>query len=163
MSVTTDPHLDPRRTLLVDTTLAVGLAVFGVVGTYFASLQQQPGRRPFDVGAAALVVIAALALAARRRWPLAVVSVVFATTLAYLVIGYEDGPIWFPLIIAYFTAAVRGYRLAAAITAAAGFVLFPWMDFLIRDGPVPSLIHLLALAAWLLVLFGAAEILRTRR
>ena len=108
-------------------------------------------------------MVAALALAARRRRPLAVLAVVFAATLVYVLIGYKDGPIWFPLIIAYFTAAVRGHRLAAAMTAVAGFALFPWLDFLVRDGPAPTLISLLALAAWLLVLFGAAEIVRIRR
>jgi signal transduction histidine kinase len=152
-----------RDSLLVDAVLAVGLAAFSVVGTYFASQQQQPGRRPFDAGAAVLVVIAALSLVARRRNPLAVVAIVFTATLVYFVIGYKDGPIWFPLIISYFTAATQGHRLAAGIIAVAGFVLFPWMDFLVRDGPAPSLISLLALAAWLLVLFGAAEILRIRR
>ena len=163
MNTTTYPHLAPRRTLLVDTALAIGLAAFSIAGTYFASQQPQAGRRPFDAGAATLVVVAALALAARRRQPLAVLAVVFAATLVYFLIGYKDGPIWFPLIIAYFTAAVRGHRLAAAMTAAAGFALFPWLDFLVRDGPAPTLISLLALAAWLLVLFGAAEIVRIRR
>ena len=163
MNTTTYPHLAPRRTLLFDTALAIGLAAFSIAGTYFASQQPQAGRRPFDAGAATLVVVAALALAARRRQPLAVLAVVFAATLVYFLIGYKDGPIWFPLIIAYFTAAVRGHRLAAAMTAAAGFALFPWLDFLVRDGPAPTLISLLALAAWLLVLFGAAEIVRIRR
>jgi signal transduction histidine kinase len=153
----------PRRSLLADGALAVGLAVFSIVGTYFASEQPQPGRHAFDAGAAALVVVAALALVARRRRPLAVLAIVFAATSVYFLMGYKDGPIWIPLIIAYFTASVRGHRLAAAITAAAGFALFPWLDFWVRDGPAPSLISLLALAAWLLVLFGAAEIVRTRR
>jgi signal transduction histidine kinase len=152
-----------RRDLLADCALAVGLAVFSIVGTFFASQQPQPGRRAFDAGAASLVVVAALALAVRRRRPLAVLAIVFAATSVYFLIGYKDGPIWFPLIIAYFTAAVRGHRLAAAVTAAAGFLLFPWLDFLVRDGTAPSSISLLALAAWLLVLFGAAEIVRTRR
>jgi signal transduction histidine kinase len=153
----------PRGSILADAALAVGLAAFSVLATYFASQQPQPGRRSYDALAAVLVVIAALALVARRRNPLAVLAIVFGTTLAYFLIGYKDGPIWFPLIIAYFTAAVRGHRLAAGVTAAAGFALFPWMDFLVRDGRAPSFISLLALAAWLLVLFGAAEIVRIRR
>ncbi|HZB78914.1 MAG TPA: hypothetical protein VE522_03595, partial [Actinomycetota bacterium] len=77
---------EPDRTrsgLVFDAALAIGLAIFGVVGTYFASAQQQPLRRPFDAGAAALVVIAALALIARRRNPVAALAVVFGTTLFY--------------------------------------------------------------------------------
>ena len=138
---------EPDRTrsgVVFDTALAIGLAIFGVVGTYFASQQHQPLRRPFDAAAAALVVFAALALIARRRYPVVVLGVVFGTTLLYFVIGYHDGPIWFPLIVAYTTAAVRGHRLAAAIVGVSGFLLFPWLDFLLRDGPAPSLIG----AAW---------------
>jgi signal transduction histidine kinase len=148
---------------LPDLALAVALAVFGVVGTYAASQQGQPLRRPFDAGAAALVIVAALALTWRRRYPVPVLAVVFGVTLGYFVIGYRDGPIWFPLIIAYFTAVFRGYRAPAAVLGLAGFLLFPWLDFLLRDGRAPSGIALLALAAWLLVLFGAAEFGRTRR
>jgi signal transduction histidine kinase len=154
---------DARGSLAFDVALAIGLAVFGVVGSYFASQQHQPLRRPFDAGTAALVVASSLALIWRRRWPLAVLGFVYATTLVYFLIGYPDGPIWFPLIVAYFTAAVRGHRAAAIIAAAAGFLVFPWLDYLVRDGPAPSGISLLALAAWLTVLLGAAEIVRTRR
>ncbi len=161
-NATIHPHFDPRRTLLVDTALAVGLAALSLVGTYFAS-QQEPAHRPFDAGAAVLVVIAALALAGRRRRPVIVLAIVFATTSLYLLIGYTDSPIWLSLIVAYFTASAEGHRLAAATAAAAGFALFPWLDFLVRDGPAPTLISLVALAAWLLVLLGAAEIVRTRR
>jgi signal transduction histidine kinase len=162
MKAITEPDRG-RSGIVFDTALAIGLATFGVLGTYFASSQHQPLRRPFDAGAAALVVIAALALVARRRNPLVVLGIVFGATLLYFVIGYHDGPIWFPLIVAYTTAAVRGHRLVAAIVGVSGFLLFPWLDFLLRDGPAPSLISLLALAAWLLVLFGAAEIVRIRR
>jgi signal transduction histidine kinase len=44
-----------------------------------------------------------------------------------------------------------------------GFLLFPWIDRLLRDRPGPSLGGLVALAAWLLVLLGAAEFIRIRR
>jgi signal transduction histidine kinase len=148
---------------LPDLALAVGLAVFGVIGTYAASRQGQPLRRPFDAGAAALVVAAALALTWRRRHPVLVLAAVFAATLGYFVIGYRDGPIWLPLIIAYFTATLLGHRAAAAALGVAGFLLFPWLDYLLREGSAPDGIALLALAAWLLVLFGAAEFVRTRR
>ena len=152
-----------RGSFAFDVAVGVGLAVFGLIGTYFASQQHQPLRRPFDAGAALLVVSSALALIWRRRRPLPVLGFVYAATLVYFVIGYPDGPIWFPLIIVYFTAAVRGHRLAAIVTAAAGFLVFPWLDYLLRDGPAPSLIASVALAAWLLVILGAAEIVRTRR
>jgi signal transduction histidine kinase len=147
---------------MVDGALAAGLAAFLTLGTYFAS-QDQPARRAFDVGTIALIVVAAGALAARRRYPVAVMAVVFGATLVYFLLGYANGPIWLTLIVSYVTAVLRGHRLAAAITAVVGFIIFPWLDYLVRDGRAPSLTALAGLAAWLLVLLGGAEIVRIRR
>jgi signal transduction histidine kinase len=162
MNGRSEPRAAARSTLLADGLLAAGLGAFLTVGTYFAS-QQQPARRPLDIGAVALVIFAAGALAARRRHPVAVMALVFGATLAYFVLGYANGPIWLALLVAYFTAVVQGHRAAAAITAAAGFVTFPWLDFLLRDRPAPSFVSLAALTAWLLVVLGAAEAVRIRR
>jgi signal transduction histidine kinase len=151
-----------RRNLIADSALSAGLAAFVVVGTYFAA-QGQHAYRPVDAGAYALAVVAAGALVWRRRYPVQVMGVVFGATLGYFALGYPEGPVWLPLIIAYFTAAVRGHRLAAAITAAAGFGLFPWLDYVLRNARPPSAIFLGGLAAWLLLVLGAAEIARIRR
>src|SRR5688572_25237373 len=121
-----------RRELLADGALAVGLAAFVTLGTFFAS-QNQPARRPFDAGAVALIV--------RRRFPVAVLLVVFGSVLAYHVIGFANGPIWLTLILAYVTAVLRGHRVAAGVVAVAGFAIFPWLDFLLRDGTAPSLLE----------------------
>jgi signal transduction histidine kinase len=151
-----------RRDLFADSALAAGLAAFAAVGTHFAA-HGQHAYRPADAGAYALAVVAAGTLVGRRRYPVQVMGVVFAATLAYFALGYPAGPIWLPLIVAYFTAAVRGHRLAAAITAAAGFGIFPWLDYVLRNARPPSAIFLGALAAWLLLVLGAAEIVRIRR
>ena len=115
----------PRSSLVVDGALAAALSAFILVTTYFAS-HAQPARRPFDAGTIALTLVAAEALAARRLHPVIVMEVVFGATLLYFVLGYANGPIWLALILAYVTAVVRGHRLAAAITAASGLVIFPW-------------------------------------
>jgi signal transduction histidine kinase len=151
-----------RRELLADSALAVGLAAFVTVGTFYAS-QNQPARRPADVGTVALIVVAAGALAARRRFPVAVLLVVFGAILAYQVIGFANGPIWLTLILAYVTAVLRGHRAAAGVVAVVGFLFFPWVDYLLRDGRAPSLIAIAGLAAWLIVLLGGAEFIRIRR
>jgi signal transduction histidine kinase len=156
------PGSASRTSLIVDGALAAGLAAFLTVGTYFAS-QGQPDRRPFDAGAIALVIVAAGALAWRRRRPVAVLGVVFGAALIYFVVGYANGPIWLALIVAYFTTVVGGHRLAAAVTAVVGFGVFPWLDYLLRDQPGPSLVGMAGLAAWLLVLLGVAEAIRIRR
>jgi signal transduction histidine kinase len=152
----------PRSSLVVDGAMAAALGAFILVTTYFAS-HAQPARRPFDAGTIALILVAAGALAARRLHPVIVMDVVFGATLLYFVLGYANGPIWLALILAYVTAVVRGHRLAAAITAATGLAIFPWLDYLLRDGRAPSVTGLAGLAAWLLVLLGGAEIVRIRR
>ncbi|HXF37277.1 MAG TPA: sensor histidine kinase [Actinomycetota bacterium] len=151
-----------RREAMADALLGAGLAVLLTVITAFASANQ-PDRRPFDLGTAALVVAAAGALAFRRRHPVPVLLWVFGATLLYFVLGYANGPIWLALIVAYTTAIVRGHRVAAWIAAAIGFAVFPWLDFVLRHAPPPSLGGLAALLAWLLVLMGAAEAVRLRR
>jgi signal transduction histidine kinase len=162
MNAEGDSKTAARRTLIADALLASGLAVLLTVATYFAS-QQQPARRAFDAGGAALVIVAAAALAARRRHPVAVLAVVFGATLLYFMLGYDPGPIWIALIVAFYSAIVQGHRVAGWITAAAGFVIFPWVDYLLWDGSAPSLLSLAALAAWLLVLLGVGEAVRIRR
>jgi signal transduction histidine kinase len=149
------------RSLIVDGAIAAGLAAIVTLGTYFAS-QHQPARRPFEAGTVALIVVAAGALAARRRHPVAVLTVVFAAVLVYLAVGYANSPIWLILITAYVTAVFRGHRVAAAIVAGIGLITVPWFDYLFRDAPAPSFAVVAGLAAWLLVLLGAAEIVRIR-
>jgi signal transduction histidine kinase len=152
----------PRRTLLVDSAIAVFLAVFLTAGTYFA-LEHQPGSLGFDAGAAALVVAASGALAFRRRYPAAVLLAVTGLVLAYRLIGYGNGPIWITLVIAFPTTVMLGHRLVAGIVALAGVVVFPWLDAVLDRGPGPSWIAVAALAAWLIVLFGIGEGIRVRR
>jgi len=88
---------------------------------------------------------------------------VFAIVLAYLVTGYPDGPIWLALIIAFFTAVVRGHRFAGVAAAIAVFGIFLLIHPLLGRGPVPSAAGLAAVAAWPLVILGAAEAVRIRR
>ena len=162
LDTTVRPGQTSRQTLILDAALAGGLGAFITIITFFAS-RGQPARRPVDFWGVALIAVAAGALALRHRQPVAVLMVVFGAVLTYFVLGYANGPIWLMLIVAYFTAVVQGHRLAAAITAAVGFAIFPWLDYLLRDRPGPSFVGLAGLAAWLLVLLGAAEAVRVRR
>ena len=151
-----------RTSLIADGALAAVLAAALPVSTYFAA-KHQPGHRPVDAGAIALVAASAGVLALRRRYPVAVLALVFGIILVYFVLGYAYGPIWLSLVIAYYTAVTSGRRLAAAIAAVAGFAIFPWLDYLLRHRQAPSAAGLAALAAWLLVLLGAGEAVRIRR
>jgi signal transduction histidine kinase len=151
-----------RAALVTDSVLALTLAAVLTVATYFVS-QHHASARPFDAGAAALIIASAAALAVRRTWPVAVLATQFAIVLAYLAIGYPDGPIWLTLIIALFTAAVCGHRLAGAAGAIAVFASFLLIHTLLGRGPAPSAAALAAVAAWPLVILGAAEAVRVRR
>jgi signal transduction histidine kinase len=142
--------------------IAAAFVVVLIMGSHFASMRQL-GHRPFDAGAAGLLLATVGVLAWRRRQPVLVLGIVFATTLVWFLLDYADGPIWLCVIVAYCTAIVEGHRLAAALAAAAGFVVFPWLGFLLGRGPAPRVMSLLALAAWQLVLFGGAEAVRIRR
>jgi signal transduction histidine kinase len=154
--------LQARRIPPGDVVLAVTLAAFMNVGTFFAS-HQHAARRPYDGGAVALILIAAAALAFRRRYPVPVLAVVFGTLILYYLLGYANGPIWLALIVAFYTATVLGHRLAVAVVGIAGFGLFPWVVYRFSNGAPPSLASMSAVAAWILVLFGAGEAVRFRR
>jgi signal transduction histidine kinase len=155
---------DPTSTSspLADGLLAAAIGIFIMIGTFFAS-HGQTDRESFDVWTAVLIVVAAAALAVRRRYPVAVLATVFAVMLAYLSIGYAQGPIWIALLIAYFNAVTMGHGIVAATFAVIGFGLFPWLDRLFRHGSAPSLGVLAASAAWLLVFLAVAEAIRIRR
>jgi signal transduction histidine kinase len=162
MNLLHDQEEAARNARRVDALIGLGLAVLMVVGTYFAS-HGQPARRGFDALAVVLVVAAAGALAFRRPWPVGVLWFVVGVALIYFVLDYPNGPIWLALVVASFTAVVEGHLTAAAIVAAVGFAIFPWLDYVLRDKPAPSIPNLVALAAWLLVILGAGVIVRNRR
>ena len=162
MNLLHDPEAEARHARRLDALIALGLGAFMVVGTFLAS-QGQPARRGFDVGAVVLVLLAAGALAFRRRWPVAVLWFVLGIALIYFVLDYPNGPIWFALIVASFTAVVEGHLTAAVIVAVAGLVIFPWLDYFLRDKPAPPVAGLVGLAAWLIVIVGAGVIVRIRR
>src|SRR5262249_11519695 len=91
-----------------------------------------------------------------------VLAVVFGTTLAYVALGYPDGPIWFALIVAFFTTVMTGHRVVAQVVLAVGFVAFLWVKPVLHRGAGPGAVAALGLLAWLLVLLGAAEVARNR-
>jgi signal transduction histidine kinase len=145
-----------------DLAIAGGVAVVEVVGAAFAGSHQDT-RLDFGVGGALLLVAGAAALAWRVRHPVAVLGVAYATTLAYIVLGYPQGPVYFSLIVAFCTTLLAGHRTVAWVTIASGWVTFLWFPPLLGTGDAPSWAAALGLAAWLLVLATTTEIVRIRR
>jgi signal transduction histidine kinase len=139
--------------------LAVG--AIQILGTYLAS-RHQSGRHSWDALAVALLAAGTIALFWRRRHPEAVLVVVFGTTLAYSVSNYPRGPVFAALIVAFVNAVMAGRRLLAWSSIVGGYVLFLWLPDLAGTQRT-TVADAVGLAAWLLVLAGAAEMLRFRR
>jgi len=141
-----------------DALLALALVVFGLFGTEPAGLNQGVG-----IGRATypLVVVAALALAGRRRWPLATLAVVTAATTAYLVLGYPYGPILISFFVAVYTvAAYRPLRTAALAGGAALVGLVAHVFVGVRP---TGLTGLMPVAAWVVVPFAVGTTVRLTR
>ena len=105
----------------------------------------------------------AVALGWRVQHPVAVLFVAYATTLAYAVLGYPEGPVYFSLIVAFCTALLTGHRVVAWATIVSGWVTFLWLPPLFGTGDAPSWATALGLGAWLLVLATTTEIVRIGR
>ena len=140
----------------------LGLIAFEIIGTIGAA-QQQPEREPVDALAIALVVGSALPLLARRRFPLSALFATHSVVLAYLLLDYPRGPIFLSPLIAFFSAVLLGRRVGAWIVLAIGFVASVMLPTVLGDEPAPTIGEVLGFGAWLLVVAGAAEIVRVRR
>ncbi|MGI8791189.1 MAG: sensor histidine kinase [Actinomycetota bacterium] len=142
--------------------LPLVVAVIQVGGTYLAG-KRQPEHLELDALGFILLAAGPAALALRRRYPEAVLGFVLTTTLAYFLIDYPRGPIFFALIIAFFSATMAGRRWAAIGAVVAGYVGFLWLGYLFGMSGPPRTEAALGLGAWLLVLITVAEVGRARR
>ncbi|WP_230421546.1 sensor histidine kinase [Actinomadura soli] len=101
-------------------------AVAAMVATLVMSVQaEKPEDRALWPGGFAIILVATLALAVRRRYPIAVLVVATIAPPMYYPLGYPDGPIALVLWVALFTAAVEcglAVALGAVIVVNAGFL-----------------------------------------
>ncbi|MFU8850294.1 sensor histidine kinase [Micromonospora sp. SL1-18] len=141
-----------------DALLALALLAIGLLGTGPAGLKQGMSTGPATYP---LVVVAALALAGRRRWPLAVLTVVTVATTAYLVLGYPYGPILFSfLLVVYTVAAYRPLRTAAL---ACGLALAVLLVHVFVGARPTGLLGLMPAAALVAVPFAIGTTVRLVR
>ena len=82
------------------------------------------GHRQPDPFGMLLLGVGGLALLARRRYPAAVLGVVLATTLGAPALGASSA--WCALIVAFFTAVMRGRRAAAIASLVIGYGVSAW-------------------------------------
>lgn len=112
----------------------------------------------------ALLTVGPLALIARDRYPAAVLAFCFAVSLAYSLCDYYPrGVVFLALIVAFWSAMMAGQRRLSWFSIIAGYVLFVAVLPLVGAQSVPSLAWASGIAAWMLLLGGAGEIVRVRR
>ncbi|KKK03564.1 sensor histidine kinase [Micromonospora sp. HK10] len=143
---------------LFDGLLALALLVIGLAGTAPAGANQGlgTGRATYP-----LVVVAALAVALRRRWPLVILAVVTAAATAYLVLGYPYGPILLSFFVAVYTVAAR--RPARTAAVAVGVALLTLLTHVFVGPRPPGLVGLMPAAAWVVVPFAVGATVRLGR
>src|ERR1700689_2996158 len=110
----------------------------------------QPSQRP-GVFAIVLLVAGGMALLARRRYPRAVLAAVLVVTLGTTALGTANA--WIALLVAFFTAVLRGHRVTAIASLVVGYVVSVFGAPLEFD---------LLLAAGLVTLLSVAELTRAR-
>jgi signal transduction histidine kinase len=145
-----------------DVVLAVVAGLIQVGGTVLAA-RHQTDVRMLDVPGYLLLASGPAALITRRRWPVAVLLVAFATTLCYMLLGYPGGPLWMALIVAFGTALVLGHRVVAYMSLLIGYPCFVWLVNAVNGQPLPSAWVAVGIAAWMLLLIAVSELVRNRR
>ncbi|WP_446219012.1 sensor histidine kinase [Micromonospora sp. IBHARD004] len=143
---------------IYDAVVALVLLGIGLVGTAPAGANEgiDTGRATYP-----LVAVAALALAVRRRWPLATLAVVTAATTAYLVLGYPYGPILFSFLVAVYTVAAYLPLRTAAV--AGGVALAALLLHVVVGVRPPGLLGAMPAAAWVVVPFAIGTTVRLVR
>lgn len=109
--------------LAQDVALALIVAAMQVQGTLTTSESAEVASRPLtDLGhlGYALLIVSGVALAARRRWPVAVFVTTALASLVYFIAGFPDGPGWIALFIALYTLTAYGDGRRSLVIAGAG-------------------------------------------
>jgi signal transduction histidine kinase len=153
----------PVRAWAPDAGLALAVTAVQLAATYASSSWGQwSGRHQAPPGwdVYLLLAVAGLALAARRRYPVAVLAVSLAATLAAGKLGGQL--IWLPLIVAFVNAALARRRAAAAASLFIGYLGTTWPPWRIGSPGHASLALAAGLAAWLIVLLAITELVRIR-
>ncbi|MEV4005391.1 sensor histidine kinase [Actinomadura sp. NPDC049753] len=105
-----------------DTLLALLVTVMQVQGTVGRVAAEGATRPLADLGnlGYALLVVSGLAVALRRRWPVAVFAVTALASLVYYGLDFPDGPGWLALFVSLYTLAAYGDGRRSLVIAGAG-------------------------------------------
>jgi len=151
------------RRWLIDGAVAVAVAS-AQVGLVFAQVAHQGG--VVTPGEVVLLVAGGLVLAARRRFPVAVMVAAYALTLSFQAtqhFGRRGGAAWLAVIVAFATAIYLRRRVAALVFLVVCYVVSLWGPAAIGEGHAPSAAFALGLGAGLAALLVGTELVRLRR
>ncbi len=107
------------------------------------------------------LILGGAALAARRRFPAAVLAVTLAAALWAAKLNMWTA--WLALNIAFFTAVLARKRAAAIASLVTGYVVAAWPPWLVGSPGHANATTGLGLLAWFIILLSAAELIRAQR
>lgn len=136
------------RVLVADVLPAAAAGAVMVLGSGPAARGEVPPRRPLDLLAYALMMVAASVLLGRRRWPLGVLAVTVGASVVYLALEYPYGPILLAMSVAMYSVAVRLPMGPSLVACGMTLLAVVTPDLLVVDPP------LLTEAALLLVVLS---------
>jgi signal transduction histidine kinase len=149
------PH---ARRWLADAGIAAVATGVSLAGSC-AAASWHPHSPPMNVVGWLLVIAGGATLAARRRYPAAVLGVTLAAALVSEQVGHVRLP-WLPVIVAFFAAARARRRAAMIASLVIGYLTTVWPPWLIGSrGHTPATFALMLLCG-LLVLLSVAELMR---
>jgi len=157
-----EPGREPARAAAwrrwaVDAAIAAVVTTAQVGACYGGS--SHPGQARAGILANVLAAAGGTALIVRRRYPIGVLAVTLATTLAAS--GENGRSLYLALIVAFFTAVLAKKRAAAIASLVIGYAASVWPP-LIGQHSHPSAMFAVGLAAGLIFLLSAAELIRSR-
>lgn len=148
-------------------TILIGAVV--MIGSTIAARGQMDERAPLDLFARLLLFLAVAVLLVRHRHPVVAVFGSSAAAMIYLAAGYPYGPVFLAVAVGCFSAVVAGHRRAA--WSAVGMVwlghvlvahwLYRWLPP--SDDHPAAWGQELGIAAWVVAIIAAAELVRVRR
>jgi signal transduction histidine kinase len=152
------PRSRAARRWALDAAIAVAVTAVQLGATY-ADSSRHGGAGQVGTLSYVLLAVGGAALILRRRYPVGVLAVVLATTL--WAAGQNGRAIYLALIVAFFTAVLAKKRIAAIASLVIGYAASVW-PFLIGESGHPSAVFAVGLAAGLIFLLSAAELIRSR-
>jgi signal transduction histidine kinase len=157
----TDRGAESRQTWM-GLALALFVAAAEIVGTELA-VRASGGTGPIDPIAYLLLIVGALPLAVRDRYPVPVLLIVAATTVPYVWLGYPGGFYTIAIAFAMWACVAAGHRLVAAAVGLGLVGVMAAAVVIIASGHVADADAPIWFAGWLVASFVLGEVSRSRR